>query len=537
MTTELLPLRRYQRRAIESVREAWQKGQRPAVVSATGTGKTVTFSHLIAESREMGRAIVLVHRDELVRQAVNKLREVESGMRVGVVKAEENETEADVIVASVQTLRSQARRDPIKNVGLIVVDECHHAAAASYRTVLSHWPEARVVGFTATLSRQDSKSLGDVFDVVACRYDVLDAINEGWLCDVTGRMVTVDGMSLADVAMRAGDLAAGSLSDTLLTSEAQNYVVEAYTEHARNMPGIVFTPSVAATHAFTEAFGDAGYSVASVWGDMPSEDRTAALKAYSAGDLQILVNCQVLTEGFDAPRAQCAVIARPTTSPALYIQMVGRVLRPYPGKDRALVLDVVGASQDHKLATLADLSTRRISEVRPGESVMEAARREVAARNPNLSGYVVASEEVDLFHRSRRVWLQTHGGVWFIRSANAVVFLWPGSEPDRYHVGIRPLQRPGGRWVHKDLTLHYAMEWGEKAASDYAQTWEDMRGESVTFLERRSASWRNRPANPGQVQHAESLGIPGAATMTRGQVSDAIAIFYASETLDHGRKS
>lgn len=840
--TELLPLRGYQNDAIKAVRESWRKGQRPAVVSATGTGKTVTFSHLIADSLDGGRAIVLVHRDELVRQAVNKLREVESGIRVGVVKAGENETDADVIVASVQTLRSQRRRDEIENVKLIVVDECfpagtlvggrpieslragdlvpswnektgreevrpvvrvmrkkpsslvrvslsngssfvctpnhpimtsvgwcpagwlprgalvvsfthdananrgklhgvrdssnshgegpeglvsevrsdvllqhmpgllgpsgsiganvtdepaarcgthateqphvprgikgegvrdvardraqtetpgreritdagtseetrgipgmahggsgyafgrpdavalqsghrssdhegsdrggwgvplfegpprlrpekgratdlnrvagvqvlepgrdgtyggvcpdgvvhnievdtthtyligdgvvvhncHHAAAASYRAVLDHWSDARVVGFTATLSRQDSKSLGDVFDVVAFRYDVLDAINDGWLCDVTGRMVTVDGMSLADVTMRAGDLAAGSLSDALLTSEAQNHVVEAYTQHARRMPGIVFTPSVAATHAFTEAFGDAGYSVASVWGDMLSEDRTAALKAYSAGDLQILVNCQVLTEGFDAPRAQCAVIARPTTSAALYIQMVGRVLRPYPGKDRALVLDVVGASQEHKLATLADLSTRRISEVRPGESVMEAVRREVAARNPNLAGYVVSSEEVDLFHRSRRVWLQTHGGLWFIRVGNAVVFLWPGSEPGLYHVGLRPMQRPGGRYVKKDVSLDYAMAWGERTADDYMERWEDTRGESLSFLERRSASWRNRPANPGQLQHAEALGLPATPTMTRGQVSDAIAIHYASLVLDHGRKS
>lgn len=527
---ELLPLRGYQRDAITAVEKAWRKGQRPAVVSATGTGKTVTFSHLIAESVAAGlRAIVLVHRDELVNQAVAKLREVESGMTVGVVKAERDETNADVIVASVQTLRSKARRDRIGNVGMIVVDECHHAAAASYRAVLGHWPGALVVGFTATLARDDRKELP--FDVVAFRYDVLDAINDGWLCDVTGRLVTVDGMTLADVTARAGDFAAGSLAETLMSAQAQNYVVDAYTEHARHMPGIVFTPSVDAAHAFTAAFADAGYSVSAVWGAMPTEERALVLKRFAEGDTQILVNCMVLTEGFDAPRAQCAVIARPTMSASLYIQMVGRVLRPFPGKDKALVLDVVGASAEHRLATLADLSSRRVSEVRPGESLREAVAREIKSRNPNLSGYVLRSEEVDLFHRSRATWLQTRGGVWFLPVPNAVVFLWPGNGDDRYRVGIRPLHRPGGRWVREDVTLEYAMAWGERTAERYVETWK-VSQDLTAWSQARRASWRRKPASYPACTYARGLGIDVGPMPTAGEVSDAINIHLASAVLD-----
>lgn len=542
--SDLLSLRKYQEDALLSVSAEWSSGRkRVAIVLATGTGKTVIFSHMsVAHLTSAGtRVLILVHRDELVDQAVSKLNDVAAGFKIGVVKGSRNDVNANVIVGSVQTLRRPNRLAQLSNIGLVIVDECHHAAAKSYRdimTALGCFDDDRptlALGVTATLSRNDGKALGDVWETVAGKpYDILDGIADGYLCDVSGRLVTVEGLSLGDVAMRGGDFGDGSLSDALTTADARRFVVEAYGEHARDLPGIVFVPSVKAAFDFTEAFAEAGYDVATVWGAMDSDDRKRVLADYRNGRLQILVNCQVLTEGFDAPRAQCAVIARPTTSAGLYVQMVGRVLRPYPGKDRALVLDVVGASEDHRLATIADLTTRRIEKIAEGETLREAVERERKRKNPKFTNYVLDVDEFDLFHRSRAVWLQTYEGVWFLPVMNAAVFIWPATN-DLYRVGIRPVNRPGGKFVRDGLSLDAALSWGEQAADQYASAYvESYPGERKDFDRSARASWRRSGVTSAQLREAGRIGLrlDKIGDMNRGTLSDMINIHKVSRLLD-----
>jgi hypothetical protein len=247
-----------------------------------------------------------------------------------------------------------------------------------------------------------------------------------------------------------------------------------------------------------------------------------------------LVNCQVLTEGFDAPRAQCAVIARPTTSAALYVQMVGRVLRPYPGKDRALVLDVVGASEDHRLATISDLTTRRIERIAEGESLREAVERERKRKNPKFTNYVLDVDEFDLFHRSRAVWLQTYDGVWFLPVMNAAVFIWPATD-DLYRVGLRPVNRPGGRFVRDGLSLDAALSWGEQVADQYASAYvESYPGERKDFDRSARASWRRSGVTSAQLREASRIGLrlDKIGDMNRGTLSDMINIHKVSRLLD-----
>jgi len=544
--SDLLSLRKYQEDALLSVSAEWSSGRkRVAIVLATGTGKTVIFSHMtLAHLTSAGsRVLILVHRDELVDQAVSKLHDVATGFKIGVVKGSRNDVNANVIVGSVQTLRRPNRLAQLSNIGLVIVDECHHAAAKSYRdimTALGCFDDDRptlALGVTATLSRNDGKALGDVWETVAGKpYDILDGIADGYLCDVSGRLVTVEGLSLGDVAMRGGDFGDGSLSDALTTADARRFVVSAYGEHARDLPGIVFVPSVKAAFDFTEAFAEAGYDVATVWGAMDPDDRKRVLADYRNGRLQILVNCQVLTEGFDAPRAQCAVIARPTTSAALYVQMVGRVLRPYPGKDRALVLDVVGASEDHRLATIADLTTRRIEKIAEGETLREAVERERKRKNPKFTNYVLDVDEFDLFHRSRAVWLQTYAGVWFLPVMNAAVFIWPATE-DLYRVGLRPVNRPGGRFIRDGLSLDAALSWGEQVADQYAGAYvESYPGERKDFDRSARASWRRSGVTSAQLREAARIGLrlDKIGDMNRGTLSDMINIHKVSKLLDKG---
>jgi len=533
----MLSLRPYQVEAIEAVGRDWREGiRRPALAMATGTGKTLTAAHIIAD-RQAGTGepvLFLVHRDELATQSAEAFGN--HGLDVGVIKAGQNDVGAPVMVGSVQTLARESRRSQLpSNLDLIVVDEAHHATAASYRSLLTHVgafdPQGRSValGLSATLSRKGG-GLGRVWDNVSFTYDILDGIADGYLTDVVGQLVTVDGMSLANVKVTGGDFQKTSLSELLSAKDTIDTVVAAYTEHARKMYGFVFTPDVDSAHRYAAAFRGAGYATEVVWGDMPVDDRRLIMKRARAGEIQILVNCGIFTEGTDLPRFQCAVIARPTTSETLYIQMVGRVLRLFPGKGKALVLDIAGVTQDHRLATLADLSTKRIKEVRPGESLKEAAQREIKARNSNLAGYVIGSEEVDLFHRSRSLWQQTHGGVWFLAMGNAVAYLHPSRTEGLYHVGAKAFTGGRTRPIKLDLPLGLAMSWGEQYAAEYYETWQAQAGKS--FGTDRNARWRRGVPSAKLIAFANSFGIEVPEGARAGELSGIIEVERASAILD-----
>lgn len=541
---EALSPRPYQNDCIRACLDAAGSGKRRfAVVLPTGSGKTVIFSHLSRHWNDYGfpgRIMILVHRDELVRQTVDKLTQIAPHLNVGVVQADQDEHEnAHVIVASVQTVRKLYRLDNITEsgrIGLVIVDEAHHAAADSYVTVLNALgcfnPDADTIaiGFTATLARSDMKALGDIWESVEFQRDILDMIPK-YLTDVSGKMVTVDGFSLSQVAMRGGDYAVGSLSDALLSADAPDFIANAYMEHAADRKGIVFTPSVATAEAFTDALSRRGLEARMVWGAMDKEARRDVLRDAHAGRVQVLVNCMVLTEGFDWPAAEVAVIARPTTSSALYVQMVGRILRKYPGKEKALVLDIVGATQEHRLATLADLTSNRIQIMQEGESLTEAVARERKMGNPALRDYIVTYQDVDLFQRSGAVWLQTYEGIWFVSTRDDVYFIWPGTEPDKYHVGVKALKKydesgqrrdPGG-WRHKNIDLETAMEWAEQEA---------IAADPMTA--RRRASWRigRKPPSEGQVNYARRLGLEMPENITKRELSDMIDVKVTSRLLD-----
>lgn len=578
-TTELLRLRDYQEDAVNSTFEAIALGtNRPAVVLPTGAGKTVIFSWIANRwvRDQRSRVLILVHRDELVTQTVKKLHDVAPSLKVGVVKGQRNEHgNVDVIVASVQTLRIPTRRAPIDGIGLVIVDEAHHAAADSYVQVLDHFgcfaptctcsvmPDETThdygcrfplgvtpaVGFSATLVRSDKGDLSEVWDKVVCRRDILDLIPEH-LCDVRGKLVTVDGLSLSEIKTTRGDFSESSLTDALLTSEAQTFVVQAFFEHARDRKTIVFTPTVAAARAFNDAFIEAGVRSAVIWGSMPVTERRLVLEQFSTGVLEVIVNCMVLTEGFDEPSASCAIIARPTRSAALYVQMVGRVLRKHPSKSDALVLDVVGASADHKLATLADLTSQRVIDVKEGETLAEAAVRERKEGNPRLAGYAVSHEEIDLFHRSPSMWLQTKEGIWFVSTRCAssdgmskcvlvdsntrackghIWFLWPDvNEPGTYKVGCRPTYGSGGRFMREALDLEPAMAWAEQFA---------MSDDPMTA--NRKASWRRKTEKPSDEQRdfALRLNIQFPENVSKRDLSDMISISIASSRLDRAIKA
>jgi superfamily II DNA or RNA helicase len=555
-----LPLRPYQEAALAAVRASWARGvQRPAVVAPTGAGKTVMFSHLIKDHLEQdgSRALVLVHRDELADQAIDKIRQVAPSLRVGKVKAGDDDVYADVVVASVQTLAVQNRltrliasEDERGAFTLVVVDECHHAVAPTWRHVMTllgcfedpgNAPATGpvdVVGFSATLARGDGVGLGSVWQEVAYAISLTRLIRRGHLADVRGMQVKVADLDLSGVRRSGGDYQAGALGDALLEADAGHVVAAAYLEHAKDRPGVVFTPTVATAEDVTDALEAAGIRAAMVTGGTPRDDRRRIYEEYRQGLTQVLVNCMVLTEGFDAPWASCAVIARPTQSAPLYTQMVGRVLRPWPGKTDALVLDVVGASGLHKLATLIDLEPGAVHTVRPDQTLSEAveeAEAEEAARHHRPTPQSITAAEVDLFEASRSVWLQTDAGVWFIPTATGEFFLWPSSEPGFWDAcyaanperGTRPV--PWER-LHAQLSLELAMSWAQVEAEELDHS-----------IASKDASWRKKggKASEAQVGYLKGLGYQGETDgLSKKDASDLISIAKASKKFDrHYRKA
>ncbi|MEW2161416.1 DEAD/DEAH box helicase [Streptomyces sp. NPDC007084] len=523
--------RPYQLDAIEALRKGWADGQnRLAVVLPTGAGKTVVFSHLAHQMLDaLGgrRVLVIAHREELIEQAASKLLAVDPMLRVGIVKAKRNDhQDADVIVASVQTLAVQRRREAIRDIGLIIVDECHHAAAASYMEVLRHfgaYDGVPVAGFTATMTRTDG-GLAEVWQDVVFRLDILDMISDGYLCDVRGKAITVDTLDLNKVRTRGGDLVDGQLGKALEDSGALDAIAKAYVEHAADRAGVVFTPTVATAQQAAAALTVAGISAAPVWGDMGRDERRATLARYVAGDVQVLTNCMVLTEGFDAPHTSCIVVARPTKSPGLYVQMVGRGLRPAPGKTDALLLDVMGAASRHKLASMVDLTEREIGQAEEGKSLRQVAEEHTATEKRRALAAQITAEEINLFGGSSIRWLRTPAGTWFIRVSNAMVLFLvrdPGSRLYRMRrwtaeAGVQPPREDTAR------PLGEALAWLEQQARVLTPG---------AFVDRR-ARWRSGKPSPKQIGLCRRRGIAVPRQATAGDIADLIDTDHVTSVLD-----
>ncbi len=527
--------RDYQLEALAAVKSSWSRQLdrpvtgHPAVVLPTGMGKTVIFAHLVKHIVEEldGLPMVLVHRDELANQAAQKIKGVAPGITVGIVKAEKNEVLRQALVASVQTLASLKRRNQLPRVTHIIIDECHHAVAPTYRAILDHFPAAKVVGFTATMGRGDRKGLGDVWSEAVYTRDILYGIKHGYLTDVIGKTVTVPELDLSDVATSRGDYQEEALAEALEEAEAGSFIAKAYLEHCPDRQGVLFAPNVRTAFAFADDLNKAGLVTEVVTGETPVEERAAIYRRYESGQTQILSNCMVLTEGWDAPHASVAIIARPTSSVPLYIQMVGRVLRPHPGKGVALVLDVVGVASRMALASVIDLSPSKVKP-EPGETLAEAEERyeeELIGRKVKRgrSAHGLALEEIDLFHRSASAWLRTEAGAWFIPTRDRYFLLWP-EDAESWKIGTVPARSSSGlkREVLKTgLDFETAQAWAEQLA-----------GELDLSVSSRKASWRKRKAAPTSAQQsmAESLGIPWEG-MTKSQLSDAISVKLLSRAV------
>lgn len=340
-------LRDYQAFSLSELRRVFRTNKRRAcLVAPTGAGKTTIAAELIRSGVERGNRIVFIaHRTELIEQAAARLDQF--GVDLGVIKAGTRRAKprAMVQVASVQTLINR-QLPPAK---ILIFDECHRILGQSYLKVLAAYPEALVVGLTATPIRLDGKGLGDVFDELVVAAKISDLVARGVL--VKPRVYVPSKPDLSGVKRTAGDF---NQADLAMAMDRPHLVGDLVEHWQRLTPGrktVVFASGVEHSRHIVAAFQAAGVRAAHLDGNTPADDRAEILADLTSGKLTLVSNVAVLTEGWDCPTVEVVVLARPTESLALYLQMVGRGIRSAEGKTEAFILDHAGCTLTHGLAT------------------------------------------------------------------------------------------------------------------------------------------------------------------------------------------
>ena len=338
-----MQLRRYQQQAIEDLRDAYRAGSRaPLLCLPTGGGKTVILANIAAQAAAKGRQVlILVHRRELIHQTASKLQW--AGLDHGIIATGHPATDHAVQVASVQTLVRRLA-GMAWSPSLVIIDEAHHAAAGSWRQILNHWPDAYRLGVTATPCRLDGRGLSEAFDHLVMGPSVADLVFWGFLsaARIYAPPVVAD---LSGVRRRAGDYANDQAAAAMDRPTVTGDAIAHYQRLAAGQQAIAFCCNVAHAVSVCDAFKTAGIGAALLLGNTTDRDQVVA--QYAAGAVRVLVTVDVVSEGFDVPAASCAILLRPTQSLGLYLQQVGRVLRPSPGKDAAVILDHVGNVTRH----------------------------------------------------------------------------------------------------------------------------------------------------------------------------------------------
>jgi superfamily II DNA or RNA helicase len=351
----LMKLRPYQEAAFNNVFDQWSAGvDKTLLVLPTGCGKTIVFAKITEECVRRGnRVLILAHRGELLEQAKDKIAKA-TGLGCSTEKAEETCLGSwfRVVVGSVQTLMREKRLAQFSKdyFDTIIIDEAHHCISDSYKVILDHFDEAKVLGVTATPDRGDMKNLGTVFESLAYEYTLPKAIKEGYLTPMKAQTIPLK-LDLSSVMQQAGDFKTSDLGTALDPYLKQ--IAEEMVKYCAGRKTVVFLPLVATSQKFRDILNDNGFRAAEVNGS--SQDREKILSDFENDKYNVLCNSMLLTEGWDCPSVDCVVVLRPTKVRALYSQMIGRGTRLHPGKESLLILDFLWHTERHELCHPAHL--------------------------------------------------------------------------------------------------------------------------------------------------------------------------------------
>jgi ATP-dependent helicase IRC3 len=545
-----MPERPYQDICNTNVIAAYDQNWHQQIVSmATGTGKTWVFSALYErmKSRLPGQMLVLAHTDELVNQNIDAMREVNPSLRVdkemGTCKADPSL--ADVVCASVATLgrlnTSRLAKYDMEKWDKVIVDEAHHTPANSYMNVLNAFgvlqdgTKKLLLGVTATPRRMDGKALGEIYKKLTYVYSLRAAIEDGWLVKVRGYKVST-GTSLSEVSIHDGDLNKVELEAAIDSPERNEQVVSAWLMHCGNRKTVVYAGGISHAMHLADAFVGRGIDAAAVWGDDPLRKEKLEWHRATAGS--VLVNADLLIEGYNDPSISCIVLAAPTASSVKFEQMCGRSTRLFPGKVDSIILDMVDTSGGHSLCTLPTLMGLPANLDMCGESLSDTCKliEDLQAENPSIDftklktvdGIQQFITEVNLFE------------IRFPEEVEANSdFTWSKAIDGGYIMRVPLLKndstgaKPGLVRIHQNLLDKWDIDGyinqrafhGERASVEEAFAVADQqireRAPASVVLVNRKASWMTKPATKNQMSLLAKLykGKAWPEEFTQGQAS------------------
>ena len=519
-------------------------------VASTGLGKSV-FAANLARALD-ARTLIVAHREELIDQLADTVHRWWPETTVGKVMAHHHEPDANVVVATVQTLINRLDRVP-GPFDLIIHDEVHHGQAKSHLAVLDHycgtadllpgmpppdWAPV-VVGITATPDRSDRKGVAEWFGHrIAFSHDVRWAIEHGYLCDLRTLTVQLDGLDLDKVEQRHGDYADGALGRALQSANAPALILEAWQRHGEDRQTMIFSPTVAMSRAVADAFTDAGIAAEHMDGGARKDDRRACLARFRAGQTKVLSNVALFTEGLDVPEISCVVLARPTKSRVVYSQAVGRGLRLAPGKENCIIIDIAGAAKTQKLVQAHDLLGlhRALERHESAKQAMQREADEAADAEERASARKAEQDELDWQHGTARFANVDAFGRpagmrhrWVHAPATGCVDRWVHDTGD-WRVVFRRGPDVARTWVAgafqpKDATVapvHICESTSFVAATEAAEQWIDGN--------RAAGAWKADAPTPAQLHALRRAGWTGdPAKLTKARAGALIGKHKAAE--------
>jgi superfamily II DNA or RNA helicase len=519
----LITPREYQLEALEAVSSSLQRGiKRQLICLPTGTGKTIIFALLTKEWNR--RTLVLAHTEELIKQAVEKFRIVWPEVDIGIVKAELDEVDKSVVVASVQTACRNRRLQKLteQNFGLMIIDEAHHAAAPSYEKVikelgfLSDDSEKLLIGVTATPKRGDGVGLSSIFQEITFERSMSTMIRGGYLSYLIGKQIFTK-IDISSIGLQHGDFVQSDLAKVVNIPSRNRLIVDNYKINAADRKKtLAFCVNIQHAKDLAEIFNISGISSSPIYGALDEEERSKILDDFSNGKYKVLTNCQLLTEGFDEPQIDCVIMGRPTASSALFTQMIGRGTRTFPTKNNCLVLDFTDNSSRHKICTSQNTLDGSVASLdHSGETLVNEISRIVDEDKIVDSRYVSAVrvmeekiQNIDFFNTAAFAWTPV-GSHWHLR-LNDGIDVWVRKVINGYCTTVEQ----GDKIIQLskiELPLDYAL--------GVAEEWSRKRDNK---LARRDAPWRSQPASQKQLEVLSRFGIKFNYGISKGQAAQLI---------------
>lgn len=599
-----MELRDYQQAALQAIHARYDAGVRRQLLSAaTGAGKTEIFSFLIQEQIAVGRnCLVLAHRDRLVTQAAARIEGIVGAGKVGIVNGERKDWWHQAVVATVQSAAGERQLKRAPKFSTVIIDECHRAGARSYAKVIEALlaPDGLLLGVTATPNRTDKKGLiPDIFDELVFEIRMQQLIDEGYLCPVVGKEIKLP-IDFSQIKTAVGmdgirDYRPEEVQSAFEEAKWLERITEGWRLVASDRRTIIFVPpgvvdgrGCGMAHSLAEYMRLQGIAAAAVDGNTAKREQDRVIEDFTAGQIQVLVNVNIFTEGLDIPPIDCVLFARPTQSSIIYSQAIGRGTRLFSGKENLLVVDVTGiteelAKEGQSLMTLGKVlpteeqredqrKARRqaardlirklwrkkitlavedgriviVGEIGPRDRAqLEEYQEEIAEilaerdgesiaagsgeRKP-INGHLLTSDQIEI-----RDIDFTRAGMrfdWVINRENKEAYI---SNGDRFHV-IRRRADDLAYQIFFNQKYLIDSRYFATPSDQKCETWDDAKA----VVERRiakleiqkqhvfndpNAKWRSAPASEKQREMLRKFKVPYGPDLTKGEATDIISRF------------